>query len=191
MRRRTLCSSASRVTASLLLSFLAVTSAAEFPILAPPSTPPQHSTEKDFTLRHVFHHGTYKYPQLHRRLDVPENAAVWTTEDQHGTERQPVPRLRARSEAMSIQRLADRSKAAIDGMLEWGRTKGRAVTLAENDWTIDEIAGPNVTDKETVLSFARMASDAYIIEPDTGEWEDVGGGFNYVWRACSIVRAVY
>jgi lipase ATG15 len=180
MRRRPLCTSASRVTASLLLSFLAVSSAAEFPILPPPPSPPSpHSTEKDFTLRHVFHHGTYKYPQLHRRLDVPEHAAVWSTEDEHAADRQPVPRLRARAETMSIQRLADRSREAIDGMLEWGRMKGRAVQLAADDWTIDEIAGPNVTDRETVLSFARMASDAYVIDPDTGEWEDVGGGFNY------------
>jgi lipase ATG15 len=180
MRRRTICGSASRVTASLLLSFLAVSSAAEAPILLPPPTSPQpHSTQKDFSLRHIFHHGTYKYPQLHRRLDVPENAAIWAASDLHSTEREPVPRLRVRSEAISIQRLADRSKDAIEGILEWGRMKGRAVQLAADDWTIDEIAGPNVTDKETVLSFARMASNAYITEPNTGEWEDVGGGFNY------------
>lgn len=181
MRRRSPCTSASRVTATLLLSFLAVTSATtEAPILPPPPTAPQpHSTEKDFSLRHVFHHGTYKYPQLHRRLDVPENAAVWAADELHSTEREPVPRLRVKSEAMSIQRLADRSKEAISGILEWGRTKGRAVQLAADDWTIDEIAGPNVTDRETVLSFARMASNAYILEPNTGEWEDVGGGYNY------------
>jgi lipase ATG15 len=64
-------------------------------------------------------------------------------------------------------------------MLEWGRMKGRPVQLAAEDWTVDEIPGPNVTDRETVLSFARMASNAYILEPNTGEWEDVGGGFNY------------
>ncbi|KAH7400993.1 Alpha/Beta hydrolase protein [Phaeosphaeria sp. MPI-PUGE-AT-0046c] len=64
-------------------------------------------------------------------------------------------------------------------MLEWGRAKGRAVQLAADDWIIDDVPGPNVTDRETVLSFARMASNAYILEPNTGEWEDVGGGFNY------------
>lgn len=180
MRRRPLCTSASRVTASLLLSFLAVSSAVELPILpAPPISPQPHNTAKDFSLRHIFHHGTYKYPQLHRRLDVPENAAVWTAEELHATEREPVPRLRVKAEQMSIQRLADRSKETIDGILEWGRLKGRAVQLAAEDWTIDEIPGPNVTDRETVLSFARMASNAYILEPNTGEWEEVGGGFNY------------
>ncbi|KAH8732195.1 Alpha/Beta hydrolase protein [Phaeosphaeriaceae sp. PMI808] len=180
MRRRPLCTSASRITASLLLTFFAITTAANVPILPPPPISPQpHSTEKDFSLRHIFHHGTYKHPKLHRRLDVPEHAAVWTADDQDAGARKPAPRLRVRLEAMSIQRLTDRSKETIDGILEWGRTKGRAVQLADEDWTIDEIPGPNVTDKETVMSFARMASNSYILEPNTGEWEDVGGGFNY------------
>lgn len=173
MRRRPFCASALRLTASLLLSsFLAVSSAT-------PPPPPAHNTDKEFSLRHVFHHGAYEYPELHRRLDVPEQAVVWMLEDAHATDREPVPRLRVKSQVMSIQRLADRSKDTIDGILDWGRRTGRAVQLAEDDWTIDEIPGPNITDKETVLSFARMASNAYILEPNTGEWEDVGGGFNY------------
>lgn len=51
--------------------------------------------------------------------------------------------------------------------------------LSPSAWTIDEVAGPSITDKETVLSLAKMTSDAYILEPQTGEWEDVNGGFNY------------
>ena len=108
MRRRPLCTSASRVTASFLLSFLAAsvsTAAADIPVLPPPLLPPSaHNTEKEFSLRHIFHHGTYKYPELHRRIDVPEQAAVWMAEDEY---REPVPRLRVKSEAMIIQRLAD------------------------------------------------------------------------------------
>jgi lipase ATG15 len=181
MRRRPLCISASRVTASFLLSFLAtgISSAADIPVLPPPALPPStHNTDKEFTLRHIFHHGTYKYPELHRRIDVPEQAAVWTVGDED-SDHEPVTRLRVKSEVMHIQRLVDRSKDTISGILDWGRTTGRAVQLPEEDWTIDEIPGPNVTDRETVLSFARMASDAYILEPDTGDWKDVGGGFNY------------
>ncbi|USP73681.1 uncharacterized protein yc1106_00955 [Curvularia clavata] len=182
MRQRPLCTSTSRIAASFLLSFLAacVSSAPDLPILPPPPLPPStHSTDKEFSLRHIFHHGTYKYPDLHRRLDVPEQATVWMAADEDPTDREPVPRLRVKSEAMTIQRLADRSKETINGILDWGRMTGRAVQLAEEDWTMDEIPGPNVTDKETVLSFARMASNAYILEPHTGEWQDVGGGFNY------------
>jgi lipase ATG15 len=181
MRRRNFCASTSRVTASLLLSFLAVSSAVELPILPPPPFTPdtRDSSVKEFSLRHVFHHGTYEYPNLHRRLDVPKEAPIWMAEDEQGSEREPVPALRAKSHAMNIQRLADRSKETINGILDWGRMKGKAVQLAAEDWTIDEISGPNVTDKETVLSFARMASNAYILEPHTGHWVDVGGGFNY------------
>ncbi|KAF2731839.1 autophagy related lipase Atg15 [Polyplosphaeria fusca] len=173
--------SASRVTASLLLSFLAVSTAAELPILPPsPATPnPNDASVRDFSLRHVFHHGTYKYPNLHRRLDVPEDTPLWMADEDSSTGRERVPPLQAKSEHVNIERLVDRGRETIDGILDWGRMKGRAVQLAAEDWTVDEIAGPNITDKETVLSFARMASDAYILEPHTGEWEDVGGGFNY------------
>lgn len=181
MRRRCSCNSASRVTASLLLSFLAVSSATELPILPPPPATPNapHVAVKDFSLKHIFHHGTYEYPNLHRRLDVPATAPVWMAEDIDSSDREPVPPLRAKSETTSIQRLVDRSKETIDGILDWGRMTGKSVQLAAEDWTIDEIPGPNITDKETVLSFARMASNAYILEPHTGEWKDVGGGFNY------------
>lgn len=57
--------------------------------------------------------------------------------------------------------------------------RGEAVSLPPSAWTIDDIPGPNISDKETVLSFARMASNAYVQEPNTGDWQDVGGGFNY------------
>jgi lipase ATG15 len=181
MRRRSFCPSASLVTASLLLPFLTVAGAAEVPVLLPgPATPnAPDNAAKDFSLRHIFHHGTYKYPNLHRRLDVPENAPVWMVADESSAERERVPPLRARSDPMNIQRLADRSRETIDGILEFGRMRGKPVRLAAEDWTIDEIAGPNITDKETVISFARMASNAYILEPHTGEWEDVGNGYNY------------
>lgn len=51
--------------------------------------------------------------------------------------------------------------------------------LPPQAWTIDDVAGPNVTDKETVLSFSRIAANAYVEEPYSGDWESVGGGFNY------------
>jgi len=166
-RRR--CPAASRVVISLLLAFLAVGSAT------------------DLTLRHIFHHGIHAYPGLHRRLDVPPRAAVWVSGPAPEDPRFPAPRLHVLAKPMAIERLADRSREVIDGILAWGRAKGRPVQLPASDWTLDTVAGPNVTDKETVLSFARMAADAYILEPHTGAWQDVGGGFNYTqdfgWEA--------
>ncbi|KAF1921179.1 autophagy related lipase Atg15 [Ampelomyces quisqualis] len=149
-----------RPTAALLLSLLAglgSTAAAAAP--------------RDFSLRHVFHHGTVQHPQLHRRLDVGA----------------PGPRLPLKTAPLSIERLADRSREAVDGLLEWASAKGRPVLLAAADWTVDEVPAPNVTDRATVLSLARMASDAYMPTPHTGDWQDVGGGFNctddFGWEA--------
>jgi lipase ATG15 len=188
MRRRRVCTSSTRVTASLLLSFLAAAGALELPPILPPPTPPPPSIEaaKEFSLKHVFHHGIYKYPELHRRLDVPEKAAVWMVEDD-STEREAVPPFTVKAQAVTVQRLKDRSKEAVDGLLDWGRTTGKPVRMVADDWTVDEITGPNVTDKASVITFARMAANAYILEPNTGNWEDVKGGFNYTqdfgWQA--------
>lgn len=91
------------------------------------------------------------------------------------------------SRPITIQRMVDRRKSTIDRLLEAGRLRGEAVSLPPSAWTTEDIPGPNITDKETVLSFARMAANAYITLPHTGEWEDVGGGFNYTedfgWEA--------
>lgn len=45
-------------------------------------------------------------------------------------------------------------------------------------WTMDDVHGPDVTDKETILTLAQMAANAYVPEPETGNWKDVNGGFN-------------
>jgi lipase ATG15 len=45
---------------------------------------------------------------------------------------------------------------------------------------MDEIPGPNVTDKETVLNFAIMTANDYNEHPGEGDWIDLGPGpFNY------------
>lgn len=141
--------------------------------------PPIALEEKEFTLRHIYHHGSHDYPDLHRYMDIPEDANLKVTSD-FGATYEPAPRvLRARAASTSMQRLADRRKSRIDGLLEHAEVHGEAATLPSSAWTVDEVAGPNVTDKETVLSFARMANNAYTHEHGTGEWQEVGGGFNY------------
>ncbi|KAF4630040.1 hypothetical protein G7Y89_g8102 [Cudoniella acicularis] len=45
-------------------------------------------------------------------------------------------------------------------------------------WTMDEVDGPDITDKDTILTFAQMAANAYVATPDQGDWKDVEGGFN-------------
>ncbi|KAK7727127.1 putative lipase atg15 [Botryosphaeria dothidea] len=191
-------SSAGRATAAAVTTLLSL--AAVHPALAdvapqdsdasgvlpvlPPGTPHEDasaslSRDMDFTLKHIFHHGTHKYPGLHRRLDVHPDTPLWVASDDNPQQRVPAPRLRARSQALNIERLADRSPETINHILDYKRFTGKEISLPADAWTIDEIAGPNVTDKESVLTFARMAANAYVTDPTQPDWSDVKGGFNY------------
>ncbi len=195
------CHSAGRVTGALLLSFIAasstITSAAswhggwfdvpdQIPLspLQPsaaldPETPlNQPSQEHEFTLRHIFHHGTHLYPDLHTRLDIRSGDIVWI-EEEGGGRKTAHGSLYARSRQTTIQRLSDRRATVIESLVDTARLTGVASTPPISAWALDEILGPNVTDKETVLSLARMSGNSYTKEPGTGEWQDVNGGFNY------------
>ena len=94
-------------------------------------------------------------------MDIPQDAVMKVTGD-FGATYEPAPQvLRAKASSTTIQRLADRRKSSIDRLFEHAEVHGEAVTLPSSAWSNDEVAGPNVTDKETVLSFARMANNAY------------------------------
>lgn len=69
--------------------------------------------------------------------------------------------------------------SAIEPQLAAAREHGQTQILDSSAWSLDEISGPDVTDKETILSLAKMTLDAYTRESFTGEWKDVKGGFNY------------
>lgn len=142
---------------------------------------------RNFTLRHIYHHGTHDYPYLHRYLDVRRGAQL-LIRDEDGASKELAPeRLQVRASTQHVQRLADRRKSAIDTLFDYAAIHGEAMSLPSSAWTIDEIPGPNFTDKSTVVTFAKMAANAYVEEPWTGKWEDVKGGFNYTddfgWEA--------
>jgi lipase ATG15 len=131
------------------------------------------------TLRHIFHHGTYQDPNLHKRLDVPPDENVWAFGDEGDPSPLPSRRLQASSQRISIRRLVDRRLSTIESHLSHARNTGEAVSLAASQWTIDEVSAPNTTDKGTIVSLARAAADAYVETRDDVEWEDVGNGLNY------------
>ncbi|GAP87464.1 putative triacylglycerol lipase [Rosellinia necatrix] len=193
-RRRstpTACDSAGRVTANLLLSFLALSASpvaasisnpdftfSDSPILAPLVPEPPPPAEHVFTLRHILHHGTYRHPGLHRKQDVrhPE-AQVWLTgEDTHPPER--VTGLRAKSRAQKIERLVDRRPSTVDPLVAASRQRGYVLASSSSAWTIDDVPVPDVTDKETVLTMALIVANAYVESPDLPDWEEVGRPFN-------------
>jgi lipase ATG15 len=46
-------------------------------------------------------------------------------------------------------------------------------------WDEEEIIGPDVDSRETILELAKMTNNAYI-EPDDPQWYDLGGKWNNV-----------
>ncbi|MCJ1373694.1 putative lipase atg15 [Loxospora ochrophaea] len=138
---------------------------------------PASGREHEFTLRHVFHHGTYRDPHLHLRLDVQPGEEGWTTlndEDSWGK----AGRFHVKSAPSKIQRLVDRRIEAVDPILCEARINGKPPTLPSSAWTVDEVNSPDITDKETVLSLALAAANAYNNPPGEGDWEDVKHGWN-------------
>ncbi len=187
------CNSRRRVTAGMLLSFLALASqvdAAKAPAIDPwypLPAPKQHNTH-DFTLRHIFHRGTYQDPTLHKRYDFRPQEPLLVAEEEDGL-RHPLeqpPHFTARSASVEIERLVDRQPYNIERYLEYARYTGSPAVLDATDWTMDEVKGPNVSDKDTVLNLAIMAADAYAEIPGEGDWQDVGQGYNrstgFGWR---------
>lgn len=103
---------------------------------------------------------------------------IWSRGDNE-EDRQPAPTFHVRSRSQHIQRLVDRRLPTVESLLASARQRGHANSLDMNAWTVEEVSGPNVTDKETILSFAKMSLDAYYLDPFVQGWRDVKGGFNY------------
>ena len=211
------CTSAGRVSAHVLLSWLAASSTIapasalwqdswlnvpnQIPLVSSPSPHPHQyppSSQKGdhkFTLRQIFHHGTRKYPELHIRKHVKIDEEVWiNTGDED--EKMRLGELRAKSQPEPIERLSDRSVASMQNMYHAARMRGSAATLDSSAWSLDEISGPNVTDKETVISLAKMSCDAYTEEEGTGDWQGMKGSpFNlsqsFGWEGDSLRGHVF
>ncbi|KAL5339556.1 Alpha/Beta hydrolase protein [Aspergillus crustosus] len=150
----------------------------QIPIANPPSLSESHG----FTLRHIVQRGAYEYPELHRRLDInPDTQLRAVSED--GIEDSELATLGiplvASSSPLAIERLADRRLSTIEDHLAAARSSGSAAILSPSDWTMDTVAGPNIADRKTVLTFAKMTANDYIEVPGTEDWQDINGKLNY------------
>ena len=115
---------------------------------------------------------------MHRRLDIGQVDVIWVKSDDQD-DRSRLEPLHAKSTKTSIERLSDRRIPTIQSLYHTARLTGSPVTLAPSAWTMDEVSAPNTTDKETVLTLAKMSWNAYTGEPGTGEWQDATGNFNH------------
>lgn len=104
---------------------------------------------------------------------------IWASGSGRSKAAQEIPSFPARSRPERIHRLVDRRTSTIETQIAAAREHGHFQILDASAWSLDEVSGPDVTDKETVLSLAKMTLDAYTLEPFSGEWKDVKGGFNY------------
>ncbi|KAH6704702.1 hypothetical protein VD0002_g9242 [Verticillium dahliae] len=152
------------------------------PVLpAPPNTQPPLPAEHSFSLRHIFHHGTHQHPRLHRKRDIMTSDSaepnVWlAAEDEYA--REVMGPLKARSKSITIERLVDRRPHVVDPMVAAARERGYVNMLSPTAWTLDDTPGPDVSDKETILTLARMTANAYVEDEEHPDWEDVGAPFN-------------
>ncbi|EXJ80806.1 hypothetical protein A1O3_07090 [Capronia epimyces CBS 606.96] len=178
------CPSSGRITASVLLSLLVLatpSAASNPPALIDPWNPVPVSRENthDFTLRHIFHRGTYQDPRLHKRYDFrPQAPVLVTANDESLASVEEPPHFTARSSPLEIERLVDRQPNIIDKYLQHARLTGTPAILGTSAWTRDEVKGPNISDKDTVLNLAIMSADAYAPVPGEGDWQDVSQGYN-------------
>ncbi|KAK5997438.1 Putative lipase ATG15 [Cladobotryum mycophilum] len=131
-----------------------------------------------FTLRHIYHHGTNRHPRLHKKLDVVhEESRIFLAADEAYGEHE-MTRLKAKSRAITMERLADRRPSVVDPIVAESRRRGFVAALDVSAWTMDQVSSPDVTDKNTVLSMAYMTADAYVEKEGQADWQDVGSPFN-------------
>jgi lipase ATG15 len=95
----------------------------------------------------------------------------------HSRLQQP-PRFTLHSHTDQIERLKDREPWQLDQYLQEARYTGSPAVLDSSKWTLDEVKGPNISDKDTIVNLAFMAANAYVPVPGEGDWTDVNQGYN-------------
>lgn len=110
------------------------------------------------TLRHIYHHGAGQPGPRARRLDITaERVSAADAAGQYGP-------FAIKTTPVKIEKPALKSYGAQIPM--------------SPIWVAQNIPGPDVEDKETVVNFAFMSEDAYKAGRDDPEWLDVDEEFN-------------
>ncbi|CAF9915701.1 MAG: hypothetical protein GOMPHAMPRED_000830 [Gomphillus americanus] len=144
-----------------------------------------------FTLRHVV--GYSPEVKLHDVNPLAVQAAALKT-NKDGIEDSAGP-YTVKSSTTKIERLQKRTIPDIQDLLSEARYFGRAAVLPQSAWTLDEIPGPRVKDKATVLALALMAANAYAIDRNEADWFDATLPFNHSlsfgWKGDSLRGHVF
>tara|TARA_R110002003_G_scaffold251_4_gene17799 strand:+ start:10373 stop:12052 length:1680 start_codon:yes stop_codon:yes gene_type:complete len=110
------------------------------------------------TLRHIFHHGAGQPGPRARRLDITaKRVSIADAAGQYGP-------FAIKTSHVKIERPAARMYDAQIPM--------------SPIWVTEDVPGPDVEDKETIINFAYMSEDAYKVGRDDPEWLDVDEQYN-------------
>ena len=115
------------------------------------------------TLRHVIHHGAGQPGPRARRLDVTADRMV------HAEAAGQFGPFVVKQTPITIEKPSTVHK--YDGQRPiWSNMSPI--------WAAEDVAAPDVEDKDTVISLASMCEDAYKPGPEDPEWMDVGESYN-------------
>lgn len=149
-----------------------------------------------FELKHIFHHNTdLPHGQSAQgRLDVtPQLLDAWTNDLQITALSSPDDSIDHTLRALTtplyfsvkpktIRRLADRHPDSVERVVEYANTwKQRNMPEMKNEdlaWTDDMALVPNISDRNTLVTLAYMAANAYVDIPHTGDWTNLTSPWN-------------
>jgi lipase ATG15 len=118
----------------------------------------QRTRKESLKLRHVFHHGAGKPGPRARRLDISAEKAYQVAVDGG------FGPFNIRTQPITIDKPAIREASEQAPM--------------SPIWIPQDVAGPDVGDKDTIIQFAYMSEDAYKPDPSDPEWYDVDEKYN-------------
>lgn len=117
----------------------------------------------DLVLRQVIHHGAGQPGPRARRLDVTADRVV-----------------QAEAAGHFGPFIVKKAPVTIERPSKIHRYDGQRPMWSGLSpiWVAEDIAGPDIEDKETIISLASMSEDAYKPGPDDPEWMDVDENYN-------------
>jgi lipase ATG15 len=128
-------------------------------------------------MRHVLVHDSERMGSPLLVYDVyPDNAAYIGNDEEDRVACRP---LRLRRRHAQIYRLAESNSLLWENNspanLRNVHSESDAVT---HEWRLEHVSEPDVSDKETVLSLAKMSSNAYLLDESAPDWLNLSAGFN-------------
>jgi lipase ATG15 len=103
--------------------------------------------------------------------------------------------LTAQSQLTNIQRMKDRRPSTIEPLLAAARELGYPPPSSPSAWTIESVMAPDISHKETIVNLAEMAANAYAIDEDDSDWNEINEGFNrtgdFGWETDGLRGHVY